>query len=85
MMKLMKVVMENQEVNKKLYTEQNKEEENKASLHVFDIEAFEEEVVANEESENQLVSFFTNIKDNISHSHIQKQSIYFSFGIEYPN
>ena len=53
-MKLMKVVMENQEVNKKLHTEENKDEENKASL---DIAVFEEEVVANKESENQLVSF----------------------------
>ena len=53
-MKLMKVVMENQEVNKKLHTEENKEEENKASL---DIAVFEEEVVTNKESENQLVSF----------------------------
>lgn len=31
-MKLMKVVMETQEVNNKLLIEQNKEEENKASL-----------------------------------------------------
>ena len=31
-MKLMKVVMENQELNNKLLIEQNKEEENKASL-----------------------------------------------------
>ena len=54
MMKLIKVVMENQEVNKKLHTVENKEEENKASL---DIAVFEEEVVANTESENQLVSF----------------------------
>ena len=53
-MKLMKVVMENQEVNKKLHTVENKEEENKASL---DIAVFEEEVVAHTESENQLVSF----------------------------
>lgn len=53
-MKLMKVVMENQEVNKKLHTEENKDEENKASL---DIAVFEEEVVTNKESENQLVSF----------------------------
>ena len=50
----MKVVMENQEVNKKLHTVENKEEENKASL---DIAVFEEEVVTNKESENQLVSF----------------------------
>ena len=60
-MKLMKVVMENQE----LLTEQNKEEENKASLDVFDIAVVEEEVVTNEESENQLVTFFIKIKDNI--------------------
>lgn len=60
-MKLMKVVMENQE----LLTEQNKEEENKASLDVFDIAVFEEEVVTNEDSENQLVTFFIKIKDNI--------------------
>ena len=53
-MKLMKVVMENQEVNKKLHTEENKDEENKASL---DIAVFEEDVVTNKESENQLVSF----------------------------
>ena len=63
-MKLMKVVMENQEVNNKLHTEQNKEEENKASLDVFDIVVFEE-VVTNKESKNQLVSFFTKIKHNI--------------------
>lgn len=60
-MKLMKVVMENQE----LLTEQNKEEENKASLDVFDIAVFEEEVVTNEDLENQLVTFFIKIKDNI--------------------
>ena len=64
-MKLMKVVMENQEVNNKLHTEQNKEEENKASLDVFDIAVFEEEVGTNNESENQLVTFFIKIKDNI--------------------
>ena len=58
-MKLMKVVMENQE----LLNEQNKEEENKASLDVFDIAVLEEEVVTNEESENQLVTFFIKIKD----------------------
>jgi len=50
----MKVLLENQEVNKKLHTEENKDEENKASL---DIAVFEEEVVTNKESENQLVSF----------------------------
>ena len=54
MIKLMKVLLENQEVNKKLHTEENKDEENKASL---DIAVFEEEVVTNKESENQLVSF----------------------------
>ena len=81
-MKLMKVVMENQEVNKKLHTEENKEEENKASL---DIAVFEEEVVANTESENQLVSFLLKTIFRIMlRSHIQKQSISFSLGIEYP-
>ena len=79
-MKLMKVVMENQEVNKKLHTEENKEEENKASL---DIAVFEEEVVTNKESE--LVSFLLKTISRIMlRSHIQKQSISFSLGIEYP-
>ena len=68
-MKLMKVVMENQEVNKKLHTVENKEEENKASL---DIAVFEEEVVAHTESENQLVSFLLKtIFRIVMHSHVK--------------
>ena len=63
MMKLMKVVMENQEVNNKLLIEQNKEEENNASLDVFDI-AVSEEVVTHKVFKNQLVSLFVVIKDN---------------------
>ena len=62
-MKLMKVVMENQELNNKLLIEQNKEEENNASLDVFDI-AVSEEVVTHKVFKNQLVSLFVVIKDN---------------------
>jgi hypothetical protein len=62
-MKLMKVVMENQEVNNKLLIEQNKEEDNNASLDIFDI-AVSEEVVTHKVFKNQLVSFFVVIKDN---------------------
>ena len=75
MMKLMKVVMENQEVNKKLHTEENKEEENKASL---DIAVFEEEVVANKESENQLVSFLLKTMFRITYvAFSHSRTIYF--------